>query len=117
MDVQVLPGASLSNLTLMAVIQLVYVSAAKKPVSQIELADLLLRARKNNSSLNITGLLLYHNLSFFQILEGDDAMLAPLYARIQGDPRHDRVVFALEARGDRTQFRRDQAVAEGFRVL
>ncbi|MES2308187.1 MAG: BLUF domain-containing protein [Verrucomicrobiota bacterium] len=47
----------------MSFIQLVYVSAATKPFSLIELRELLSKARKNNTSVGVTGLLLYHQNS------------------------------------------------------
>ena len=76
-----------------AQIQLVYVSATTRPFLRAELADLLLRARTHNSSIEVTGLLLYHKLSFFQILEGDDRVVVPLYKKIECDPRHDQILM------------------------
>lgn len=77
----------------MALIRLVYASAATKPFDQSELRELLQKARTNNSALGITGMLLYHKGSFFQILEGPEEEVAPLFTRIEGDPRHDRVLL------------------------
>ncbi len=72
---------------------MVYVSAAVRPFSQADLRNLLAKARSYNGSVEITGLLLYHSQSFFQILEGQEEVVAPLYARIQRDPRHDRLML------------------------
>ena len=78
---------------MMPLVQLVYASAATKPFTQGDLRDLLSKARTNNSNVSVTGLLLYHKLSFFQILEGLEQDVAPLFARIGRDPRHDRVLL------------------------
>jgi hypothetical protein len=72
---------------------MVYVSAATKPFSQTDLQELLLRARSHNGSVGVTGLLLYHNLSFFQILEGHLEEVATLFSRIERDRRHHRVML------------------------
>lgn len=77
----------------MSLIQLVYASAAINPFSPTDLRELLSKARENNSSIGVTGLLLYHNQSFFQILEGEEEDVAPLFARIGRDRRHDRVLL------------------------
>ena len=52
-------------------IRLTYASTALKEWSPEELLKLLKDCRKNNGAKNITGILLYANGSFFQVLEGD----------------------------------------------
>lgn len=73
--------------------QLVYASAAANPFSQAELRGLLSKARARNSTVGITGLLLYHNQSFFQILEGEEEDTDSIFARIGRDPRHNRILL------------------------
>jgi hypothetical protein len=77
----------------MALVSIVYASAAINPFSQPALRELLAKARTFNSRAGITGLLLYHNLSFFQILEGHEEDVRSLFDRIGRDPRHDRVML------------------------
>ena len=77
----------------MPLIQLVYASAATKPFTQNALRELLSKARTFNSSVGISGLLLYHEQSFFQILEGPAEVVIPLFTRIERDPRHERVLL------------------------
>jgi Sensors of blue-light using FAD len=48
----------------MGIIKLIYVSAATKPFTQAGLRELLAKARANNSTVCVTGLLLYHKESF-----------------------------------------------------
>jgi hypothetical protein len=72
---------------------MVYVSAATKPFTPADLRELLAKARTHNSSVGVTGLLLYHKLSFFQILEGQAQVVTPLFSRIERDPRHHSVLL------------------------
>ena len=67
----------------------VYCSAsAKMPVSSTDLESLLEECRRNNSKADITGLLLYQNGSFFQVLEGEHATVDALFNKISLDNRH-----------------------------
>jgi len=77
----------------MATIQLVYASAANKAFTENELRDLLLKARANNSAIGVTGILLYHNRSFFQVLEGTEEKVDPLFEQIKSDPRHSKILL------------------------
>lgn len=73
-------------------LQLIYVSAATVPFTERELASLLLRARFNNQRLGVSGLLVHHAGSFFQVLEGEPDTVQTLYERIALDKRHTRVL-------------------------
>ncbi len=75
------------------VIQLVYASAATTAFGQSDLRELLTKARATNTNLKVTGLLLYHNHSFFQILEGEEEPVLSLFARIGKDKRHHSVLL------------------------
>ena len=82
------PGAA-------SMFQLIYASAAVKPFSPEDLAVLLAKARKKNSSMDISGMLLYHAGSFLQVLEGPEDAVTALFKVIEKDPRHAtvRVLF------------------------
>lgn len=75
-----------------SVYQILYRSRATQPFSEIQLQELLAWSRAHNTSLLITGLLLYSDGRFVQVLEGPEAAVLALYARIQNDPRHSQVV-------------------------
>lgn len=79
----------------MALIQWVYASAEAVPFSPAELDELLLRARSRNEAGEITGLLLYHEGSFLQILEGEEHQVKATIGRIEQDKRHQdvRLIF------------------------
>jgi hypothetical protein len=72
-------------------LELIYMSAARRPFDDGQLAELLTRARVNNSRLGVSGILLYDQGSFLQVLEGDETTVMPLFERIARDDRHDRV--------------------------
>lgn len=69
-------------------IRLVYVSSATKEMSQEELVALLQQSREKNKEKNLTGMLLYANGNFFQILEGEEQDVIALYNKIIEDERH-----------------------------
>jgi hypothetical protein len=77
-------------------ISLVYCSSASQPLSDMELADLLATSRRNNDAHDITGLLLYREGEFVQILEGDRYDVDQAMARINADLRHADVRVLLE---------------------
>ena len=69
-------------------IRLTYASTTNQEWSPEELLGLLKQSRTNNGAKNITGILLYSNGTFFQVLEGDEATVENLYTTIEKDPRH-----------------------------
>jgi uncharacterized Fe-S cluster-containing MiaB family protein len=72
--------------------EIIYASASSRPFSSNQLTDLLAKARANNRTLAVTGLLLYHRGSFLQVLEGEASVVNTLYDRITKDPRHHRCI-------------------------
>jgi hypothetical protein len=72
-------------------IQICYASVASAPLDDAALEALLTKARANNGRDGITGLLLYGNGHFVQVIEGEEAPVAALYAKIVTDRRHMQV--------------------------
>jgi hypothetical protein len=72
-------------------LSLIYVSTSVKLLNDEELLDILKVSRENNSSRDVTGLLLYKGGNFMQVLEGPDAVVEALYEKIKTDPRHQDV--------------------------
>jgi len=60
-------------------------------VSPEVLSDILNKSRIANGKVNITGILLYCEQSFFQLLEGDRSAVNTLFEIISSDKRHTRV--------------------------
>ena len=69
-------------------IQISYISKATKAMSQDDLEELLRTSRENNARLGITGMLLYGNKTFVQILEGEEKAVNELVEKIKQDSRH-----------------------------
>ena len=70
---------------------LLYVSDAASTLAEDGILDILAVSREFNQRNNITGLLLYKDRSFIQLLEGEKKIIGSLYANIEQDPRHSNV--------------------------
>jgi hypothetical protein len=70
------------------VIQLVYVSSARRRFTLNQLVKLLEQSRDRNARLGVTGLLLYKDGNFLQVLEGEGSVVRALFRRIEADSRH-----------------------------
>jgi hypothetical protein len=68
--------------------QLLYVSNTLPDLAPGALDDILTASRRNNAMMGITGLLLYIDGGFLQMLEGDELALRELHTRIADDRRH-----------------------------
>lgn len=74
----------------------VYSSAAAEGLSQEGLTQILAEARENNAQQQISGMLLYDEGSFFQVLEGEEAQVEQLFELISQDPRHRQIVKLVQ---------------------
>jgi hypothetical protein len=72
----------------MPLVNLIYASSAVKRMSQEELIAILEKSRENNEKRNITGMLLYKDGNFLQVLEGENDAVTDLYYIITKDERH-----------------------------
>jgi hypothetical protein len=77
-------------------IHCIYASAATEEFSAAQLQQLLSVARKNNTALGVTGVLLHEAGSFFQVLEGTPESVQPLYEKICADSRHSRIAKLID---------------------
>lgn len=68
--------------------RLVYISKASKDLDDRELAEILSVSRERNSRKEITGLLLFVDGGFLQVLEGEKNQVEKLYEHIGLDSRH-----------------------------
>ena len=71
--------------------ELLYTSVSPQGLSESELKIILENARSKNSSLGITGMLIYHDREIMQILEGEEEDVKALYQAISNDSRHRSV--------------------------
>ena len=72
-------------------LQIIYLSRAHDDLSDGHLADLVAQASQRNQQIGVTGALYYGGGFFVQAIEGEDASVMRLYARILDDPRHEEV--------------------------
>lgn len=70
---------------------IIYCSAASADFDEGHIPLILEQARSGNAIRNVTGMLLYVQRSFFQVLEGDETVINGVYEKIRLDPRHYRV--------------------------
>ena len=72
-------------------ITLVYHSTSIENSSTEELINFLSFVRSENISLNVTGILLYHNNEILHIMEGKTDVILPLFEKVKADSRHINV--------------------------
>ncbi|MCK9604972.1 MAG: BLUF domain-containing protein [Methylomonas sp.] len=69
----------------------IYTSVSKQKWSEQQLKQLLKESRQKNQSLDISGMLLFLDPFFIQILEGEESKVNDLFSTIKQDPRHHKV--------------------------
>jgi hypothetical protein len=84
------------RLLAMPIHRLIYRSTARQELSTPQLQQLLLESRAFNRHHHITGVLLYANQQFMQVLEGERLVIQALYHRIRHDARHTEVLTLLD---------------------
>ena len=75
----------------MSIYCLVFTSVATRKISDEDLKGLLDKSRQYNLALNITGMLLYLDPYFMQILEGDESIIDEKFKKISNDEMHHKV--------------------------
>ena len=83
--------------------QKIYVSALAGGDDSV-LADILRASQKNNARDGITGMLLYADGNFLQVLEGPPEAVERTFARIERDPRHTQVIVMSDEPTQRRDF-------------
>lgn len=73
-------------------IRLIYVSHATVPFGTAELDALLELSRRKNAECGVTGMLVYRDGDFLQILEGPEQAVRQTFGRIAADPRHSGAI-------------------------
>lgn len=73
-----------------------YVSTAAKELTEQTIEATLNFSKNWNNDNKITGMLLFSEGNFFQVLEGDQKTLQDLFGRIQNDKRHYDIIKIFE---------------------
>lgn len=94
--------------------QLVYISKALKSLSKAELTALLRQANANNKKVGISGILVYKDDQFVQVLEGEETIIRRLFEKISEDPRHTEISILSQGHIPQPEF---PDWAMGFRDL
>lgn len=80
----------------MSFIQVIYTSEANESLAEPEVLDILRKAQFKNQAMRISGLLLYKDGRFMQLLEGEPSAVTALLEVIAKDPRHKNLVVTDE---------------------
>lgn len=76
-------------------LSLTYLSSATDLLDERQLADLLGEVRALNERRGLTGMLLYSDGNFIQVLEGPDDAVDEAFRAISADPRHHGLLVTL----------------------
>ena len=72
--------------------QIIYLSSSREYLSPEQINELLSKSRENNLKNNITGVLLYFDGDFLQVLEGPKTAVLELFEKIKKDERHTGII-------------------------
>jgi hypothetical protein len=78
--------------------QLIYTSYATVPFTEQELVSLLKQSQQWNELVGITGVLLYNDEHFVQVLEGSAEAIGDLYGKLLRDVRHHTIIRLTSGR-------------------
>lgn len=84
--------------------RIIYLSTAIKMMSEKELNLLLEQSRSFNLKNNITGVLLYMDGDFIQVLEGEKEVITSLFDNIKKDNRHKGIICVFDSTIKKKQF-------------
>lgn len=85
-------------------LSLVYASTATHPFSDDDLTALLATCRENNARAQLTGMLVYRDGRFLQVLEGPEPAVRTLMDTLATDPRHTGIRVMFEEPLEERQF-------------
>ena len=86
------------------VYQLIYTSTATPELDDFTLREIAQTSSFNNQVTGISGLLLFHEGSIMQVLEGDEMSVYSLYGKIKRDPRHVDCMILSSRMAERREF-------------
>ena len=73
--------------------QLIYVSDRNETCTELDVGKILVSCKTNNAASGITGVLLYSDTKFIQMIEGEGDTVTELYNRIKKDSRHSNAMM------------------------
>lgn len=86
------------------VYQLIYTSSAMSSLDDFALREIAQNSNYYNQQIGVTGLLLFHEGSILQVLEGDKESVTELYEKVKRDPRHTGCMTLSTRTAERREF-------------
>lgn len=80
------------------IFHLVYRSSAREDLDRYSILNIINKAQMMNDKAGLTGLLIYRQNTFIQLLEGDEKTVKEVYAKIVKDRRHSDVKVLIESK-------------------
>jgi hypothetical protein len=84
--------------------RIIYLSTASHFLEKEEIDSLLKQSCEFNLENDITGILLYVDGDFIQVLEGNKSIICSLFEKIQNDKRHKGVICVINRAIQQRQF-------------
>jgi hypothetical protein len=84
--------------------RIIYLSRAADNLSIDEVKQLWIKAKSNNKKINVTGILLYIDGDFLQILEGEKEIVENLFELIKIDKRHKSIIIVYNNTIEKSEF-------------
>ena len=83
---------------------LIYKSVPVDHISEKNLLEIAERSKENNIDKGLTGLLVFGNNTFVQVLEGAEQDIETLYKKLLSDKRHSNVTVVKRGELERRYF-------------
>ncbi|KAA1243276.1 BLUF domain-containing protein [Aquimarina sp. RZ0] len=83
---------------------LCYVSTTNPELSDAEIQELLDFVKQNNRHQNFTGVLMYSDGNFFQVLEGEKKEVSIMFEKIKLDSRHHSMIMIFDREITKSSF-------------
>ena len=93
---------------------IVYLSSASKLFTEDELKEIVDISVKNNTRLGITGMMLYNEGNFIQVLEGEEEIVKNRYSIIERDSRHFGMLVITDGHVENRTF---PSWSMGFKII
>lgn len=84
--------------------RMAYISTASKSFDSAELREMLTKSNKRNKEAGITGMLLYKDGHFMQVLEGTEEAVSATFSRINKDTRHHGIIVLVKGAVEERRF-------------
>ena len=83
---------------------IIYLSTGTKQFTEDDLTVILSKSVANNTRDNVTGVMLYHEGNFIQLLEGEKEAIFDTFKRINNDDRHTAISTIASGESNQRNF-------------